>query len=505
MELSVKSLRSRVEPFLSELGALEYRQGAGLSAAPGIGALMQSWPELTRAETFAQVREAMSRSSLEADEKKRLRALLELVATLVEDRLAVEAIDEIATFEANATIRLSESAVLPFHEAVAGLPLEPSRPRRDLIEQGLAHALAENARPYARRREAALRAAEVLGAGSYEALRTEVTGIDAGALVPACEAFLRQTEDAYRDVFAYALKKLDPHLRPLPSGDARRHDLQRIAAAPWLAEHFRREELLPAIHRCIEELGFHPSANGRIQLDTEDRPGKRPRPFVAEVKVPDDIRLVVKTGYGLDDFYALLHEYGHALHFAHTSRSAPVEERRLGDRSVAEAWAFLFNHFLIDERWHKRFLRLPQAPAREAARIAAFNELATVRRHCARLLYERSLYQSGPSKDRAEEYEQRQADALFIAANRSFFLWDVDPHLYVVRYLRAWALEAEAHRALQERFDEDYWRNPSAGRWLMALFERGLRDDADALAAELGGGPLALERVGERLVSVLNR
>src|SRR5690606_3151466 len=98
-------------------------------------------------------------------------------------------------------------------------------------------------------------------------------------------------EDAYRDVFAYALKKLDPGARPPSAGSARRHDLQRIATAPWLAEHFRREELLPSLHRCLEELGFHPSANGRIQLDTEDHPGKRARPFVAEVRVPDDIRL----------------------------------------------------------------------------------------------------------------------------------------------------------------------------------------------------------------------
>ena len=44
----------------------------------------------------------------------------------------------------------------------------------------------------------------------------------------------------------------------------------------------------------------------------------------------------------------LLHELGHALHFANMSRALPFEFRWLGDNSVTEGYAMLFDHRLKD-------------------------------------------------------------------------------------------------------------------------------------------------------------
>lgn len=504
MDLSIKTLRSRLDPFLSELGTLRYRHGAGLAPSPGLSALYSDFPELTRAETFVLVREALARPTDDPVRTQRLRILLELVASEIEEAACAPQTEAIAQLEASAQLVVAHSTQ-PFREAIAQLPLEPTRSRRDLMEQAIGNFLLDHVRPWAERVETSIQTARDLGFSSYEALRDEVSGFRARELLAQCDAVLRQTEDAYRDVLGYALKKLDPELRALPSGNARRHDLLRIFVAPWLLEYFRREDLLPSVQRCLEEMGFHPHANGRIQLDTEDRPTKSPRAFVAEVRVPDDIRLVMRPGQGLDDYFALLHEYGHALHFAHVSRDLPVEDRRLGDASVTEAWAFLFDHLLTDENWHRRYLRLSPPQARDSARVAAFTQLALLRRYCARLGYELSLYERGPSRDLADEYEERQSQALFVGAHKGCFLFDVDPQLYAARYLRGWALEARMHRALQERFDQDFYRNPATGRWLVTRFELGRREDAESISKELTGQPLSLEVAGERLVAILNR
>jgi hypothetical protein len=121
-----------------------------------------------------------------------------------------------------------------------------------------------------------------------------VAGFNHKALAAEADAVLQQTEAAYRDVLGYVLKKLDPQLRPLPGGNARRHDVLRASVAPWLFAHFRREDLFHAVTRCLSDMGFHPNAEGRISLDTEDRPGKSARAFVADLRVPDDLRLVVR-------------------------------------------------------------------------------------------------------------------------------------------------------------------------------------------------------------------
>jgi hypothetical protein len=503
MELSIKSLRNRVDPFLAELGTLYYRHGAGLSPTLPLQDLHRRYSELSQPDAFALVRAALQQRSMEEDDKRRARALLEFLASQIEDRLAAEALEEIASLE-GAQVAVP-NGTLPFREAVAQLPGESSRARRDLMEQALAGFVFENQRPYARRVEAAQEAARLLGFDGYVALRDFVSGFSHAEMVAECAAVLHRTDDAYRDVLGYVLKKVDSQLRPRPSGSARRHDVLHACGAPWLSEAFRREELLSSVIRCVEELGFHPSAHGRIQLDTDDRPGKSPRAFVADVRVPDDVRLVVRRAQGLDEYFSLLHEYGHALHFAHVSRTAPVEHRRLGDASVSEAWAFFFDHFLIDEKWHRRMLRVAAPVAREAARLAAFNNLVLLRRYCVKLGYELALYGRGPVRELAEEYEAGHSEALHVNVPKGFFLYDVDPHLLVARYLRAWALEARVYPFVCERFDEDYWRNPATGRWLAQCFERGQRDDADGIAMEISRKKLALVEAGERLVAVLNR
>ncbi|MHB8878456.1 MAG: gluzincin family metallopeptidase [Myxococcaceae bacterium] len=497
--MSINSLTKRLDGFLFELASLHYRYGAGLTAELPVKGLYASYPELTRPETFIRVREAAK--DRRADEVQRHRSvlLLEFLAGQVEDAFAAPAMEEIAALESGAVVPVQPEA-LTFREALAGVAREPLRERRGKLEHGLGELLWENQGPYARRCEAAAKTANALGYPSYLALRDAVTRTSSAELAKSCEAVLARTEDAYRDMLSYVLKKIDPALKP---GAARRHDLQRAAVVPWMAEHFRREDALPAITRCLLDMGFTPNAEGRILLDAEDRPGKTARAFVADLKVPDDVRLVVRPGGGLDDYFALLHEYGHAQQLAHVARTAPVEVRRLGDLSVTEGYASLFDHLLLDEAWHRRYLKLSQPVAREAARIAAFNNLWLLRRYAAKLAYEISLYEHGPVRAMAEEYEERLGRATFVGLHRGFFLFDVDAQLQSTRYLRAWAFEARLHAWMCERYNEDYWRNPAAGSYLKELFSRGQRDDAETLAKQLGGEKLSLADAGERLVRVM--
>ncbi len=52
-------------------------------------------------------------------------------------------------------------------------------------------------------------------------------------------------------------------------------------------------------------------------------PDKARRPFVAAVRVPDEVRLVIHAEGGMDALGGLLHEFGHAQHLAHVSDDGP--------------------------------------------------------------------------------------------------------------------------------------------------------------------------------------
>ena len=60
---------------------------------------------------------------------------------------------------------------------------------------------------------------------------------------------------------------------------------------------------------------------------------------------------------------------------------------------------------------------------------------------------------------------------------------DVDPRFYSARYLRAWQLQSLLAETLVERFNADWWRNPTAGPWIVEeLFARGQRELAEEQA-----------------------
>jgi hypothetical protein len=506
MDRPLHSVRTRLDDFLAELATLHYRHGAGLSPELPVSSLHASFPELSSPDTFAAANEALAKARTRDEplDVRRIQLLRELVATQVEEALAARPAEAVATLEAQARLPVDDQT-LSFAEVLREIPREPARGRRALLERAVGNFLWDQRGPYGDRREAALLTAERLGAKDYPTLREDVTGIAYGKLAEAAAETLRRTEDAYRDVLAYVLKKVDPLLRPLPAGDARRHDLQAALQAPWMDAFFRREDAFPAVVRWLGEWGLTPHADGRIRIDDEARPGKTSRPFVATVRVPGEVRLVIQPRGGLDALGSLLHEMGHAQHRAHVSEKLPMELRRLGDASVTEAYATVFERLLLSSGWLKRYMDLPSMPARDAVRLSTFQALTVLRRHCAKLSFELSLSVRGPSADRADEYADGQRQALFVEPHPGFFLHDVDPQFYVAHYLRAWALETRLTARLMERFNEDYWRNPAAAAWLKGLFARGGTDDAEGLATEVSGTPLALPEAGERLVAILNR
>jgi hypothetical protein len=95
----------------------------------------------------------------------------------------------------------------------------------------------------------------------------------------------------------------------------------------------------------------------------------------------------------------------------------------------------------------------------------------------------------------ATSFRYRTADAFV----------DVDPRFYSSRYLRAWQLQAALAESLVERFDDDWWRNPRAGPFVVEqLFGEGQRELATELAARVAGRPMTfapLVRAVERALT----
>ena len=115
----------------------------------------------------------------------------------------------------------------------------------------------------------------------------------------------------------------------------------RPAAGAGVRSVLPGPEMEAVVRRQVTEMGIDPTANGRMRYDAGEREGKRSRAFCAPVRVPEEVYLVMRPHGGQTDYQTLLHELGHALHFAYTragpSVRVPVGRRQLGHGELRDA------------------------------------------------------------------------------------------------------------------------------------------------------------------------
>lgn len=499
VELSLPALLERIDDFLFERNALRFRHAAGLSTDAAEQKCFTDYPEFGRAEALQEVTELIDSPRTEEARKPRLKVLQAFLRRTLLEARAAELTDAVHT--ALETTRVaSASKHWQLAEALRALPTQTSRQERNELERDIALCLTDLRTPLSRRVDVVLAATAEVKATSAEKFIELIHGRPLVGRIDALDTFLRDTGDAYRDVLTFALKRVDPALKP---GHARLHDLERALHAPWLFEHFRREELLHAITRCLTDLGLHPNANGRIGIDSEPRPGRSPEAQAFELRVPDEIRLLFIAGMGFEPYATSFSAWGLAMHRALVAKNMHFVERRLGDPAVPQAMALVFESLLGDEAFLKRYLRVPSAPAREAARLFAFRQLTAQRRAAANTLMSIELLRRGPVLPLADDFEQRLSAALYVEVPKSRFLLDTDVFASDALTLDAWSLEQVLHTTLTARFNEDFWRNPAAGRWLSDFAAKGQRDEAVVVAKTLGAPSLDVRAAAARRIAVM--
>jgi hypothetical protein len=321
-----------------------------------------------------------------------------------------------------------------------------------------------------------------LGWSSYRAMYEDLKGIDIAALERQTRAFSEATAASYRP-------KLDPQMREhagIGFDSFRRSDLPYFFRAPSFDSVFPEDRLLASFEETLAGIGIALRRQSNVRLDTEQRPQKSPRAFCAPVQVPHEVYLVIPRTGGRDDFAALFHEGGHTEHYANVDAGLPFEFRHLGDNSVTEGFAFLFEHLTEEAAWLGDVMGADGVDAYLA--FARATKLVFLRRYAAKLRYELELHSDGrPLEEMPGRYSELLTEAVGIEWPRTTYLSDVDPGYYAANYLRAWAFETHLRGVLCERFGERWFTRSEAGDLLRSLWREGQRLSADELLAQVTG------------------
>ena len=501
--LDLQRLRAEGQAFMEAISRESYLAFAGLKKSAELRPIYDKYERVLSPEALDLTLDLFKSAADRSEDRRSARLLLEWEIESQAAKPLAELDEREIEWENSAVVQSPDGRVIQYQ----AVPIEISNTRDRNLRLGIDKARAklvkaEHAPLRLERLQREKDFIESLGvAGDYNSSFEAVTGISLSGLAAECERFLRETKAMWDDTLPGFLRKS----LGISVAEATRSDALALFRASEFDDAFPRGDMEPAIRRQVTEMGIDPVAKGRIIFDVGDREGKRSRAFCSPVRVPQEVYLVLRPHGGQSDYNTFLHELGHALHFGYASPDYPFEFRWLGDNSVTESYAMLFDHRMQDKAWLLRYTGLRGARVESFLRAAGFEELHFLRRYCAKLLYERTLYSGEvPWSQLPDLYVSLLSNATGFEYQSADAFVDVDPRYYSARYLRAWQLQSILNEGLTSRFDSDWWRNPSAGPWMVReLFAQGQRETGEEIAARAGADRLSFDPLIRKIEELL--
>ena len=488
---------------MEELAHAHWQAGAGHTRAIELRPIYEKHKAVSGRDSLETALDAFRGAAPGSEKARSARILLDWQVESHASRQLASLEEREVAWEHDAIVRLPDGREIPYQRAAIEIANSPDRNERLTIDASRAALVERELAPL--RKEHFQREHDLVDAlavaPSYIDAIDVLGGVRLRALGASCDRFLRDTRAMWDDALRDRLKR-DLGIAP---SDATRSDSLALARAPHFDRFFPPDAMESTVRRQLAEMALDPEAAGRVLYDTGDRDGKRSRAFCAPVRVPREVHLVMRPHGGVTDWMTLLHELGHALHFANMRADLPFEFRWLGDNSITEGYAMLFDHRLQDAGWLRRYTGMAGEDLGRFLRSAGFEELRFLRRYAAKLMYELDLHGGDVSwDDLPAAYADRLSSATGFRYSAADAFIDVDPRFYSARYLQAWQLQSVLAETLVERFDVDWWRNPRAGPWISDnLFSEGQRELAGELALRVAGRELSfapLVRSVERLL-----
>jgi hypothetical protein len=489
--LSVERLREEGETFMEELSREYYEAHSGLKSSAELQPIYAKHREILGPDALEVAREAFLGSAEGSEERRSARLLLDWQVESQSSRQLTALDEREIVWEGDAVVQLADGRQISYQRTAIEMGNSTDRAERAAIESARAKLVEKELAPMKRERFQRERdITESLGiASGYNATWEQLSGVSLSGLRDECAQFLRDTQAMWDEVApAFVKQVLGMNIR-----EASRADALALFRAREFDQFFPATEMESSIRRQVRELGIDPDASGRVRFDTGEREGKRSRAFCAPVRIPDEVYLVLRPHGGQTDWNTFLHELGHALHFAYMRPDHAMEFRWMGDNSVTEGYAMLFDHLMQDAGWLQRYTGLDKRTTPGFLRSAGFEELHFLRRYSAKLIYETQLYGGETSWDALPDlYVDQLTSATSFQYSRADAFVDVDPRYYSARYLRAWQLQSVIAETLVARYDADWWRNPRAGPWIVqSLFSEAQRELAHEQAERVSGKGLS--------------
>lgn len=486
MPFSIAEIRSRAKELKKALAFERYSSRAGLKERFSSEKLYKQHQFLLAPGVLPAIQRRLAAANWE--ERRRLTALFNWVGCQRIEAQLAPLEDELYSWESIQTISLDDREI-PLQRVSATIMRTDQRSNR-LAWESVRDRRSEEATALRldilhREREAV----DQLGLGSYIESWERLTGLNLRGIKQHAQDLLNHTDSAYRQMFQHEVNDRIA----LKNEPATRADAQWLIGMRWLAQPFAINPVLTGLRRDLEKMRLPLPYDGTVRIDLDRRRFKRVQSFCSGLQIPGNVVAVIFPVGGWTDVRSLLHEIGHTLHFSYTSPDLEWEERNLGDTSVTDSFAHLFESLTLDRAWIESVTGISDTARDEYMSLARFLQLYRIRQQAAQFLWEMELATSENPGNLAPRYEEILSETTGFRYHPVTYIEDTTRGFSTAQRLRGRMLSAVMLDSLKERFGSDWFHNPAAGKFLGEILSAGQRDDAGQLAQQLGDQRLTPE------------
>ncbi len=490
--MQIESYRKRLEEFERDLNRELYRFYSGQKNRLEIRGVYSDYSDFFSVDSIREAGiEYDNTGESFSSRRKSLQKICEFLIDQYLDSTVAALFEENARFEAGRTV-MWEGKEISFSAIPALIRDESDAIKRRKLEERIAQSLAGT--DLRQRIAEQLRSSAAnLGFKNYTEARERTSGIQYAQLLESYKAIFGRQEDRYLEQLRVSFESA----LGLSFRDAGCWDVAQWRKKNNEPRIFSKANLLPVVDATARELGVQPERPESVQYDLEPRAQKHSRSFCIPIRIPHEIKIVLLPEDGSRHYAQLLHESGHAYHFAWTSASLPAEHRIWGDRALTEAYAFLFEDFILDAQWLSRMISFTRS--KEFLHNEILARMLLMRRHAGKLAFAVRYHGQESLENMPEIYAETMQAYTGLQHNPESWLRELPDGFASANYLRGWILESMLKDYLRSKYGTAWFCNRSAAGFLKEIWETGQLYRADELCREIGIGDLDPEVLADEL------
>ncbi|HSX19372.1 MAG TPA: hypothetical protein VLE91_04580 [Candidatus Saccharimonadales bacterium] len=481
--MDIKQVEDQLSKFIYELENEDRLVRVGLKDVAESAVIYKKYKDLFTKETLEEVSKASKVSKVSKDKDIIDRIYFTLAGSYMGLTTAPEE-DKVTTYFSKAKIKAGDETIAYF-QAGPKIAKDPIFDRREKTDAACVPVVSKINPKQLALLKSEIKLIKGLGFANYVDFASKSKKMDYAKFNKVIAKTIKDTQKQWQKV----MSEQSSAIFGKPFRKIRSVHLNYLRSMSMYDNYYPKEKVVETFLKWTRDIGLSDLLTS-IKIDDVDRPKKNPRAVCYWPMPPKEIHLVIKPIGGEQDFEAVFHEGGHALHGASIDAKLPYTLKALAhSNALTETYAFVLEDLVFDPDFLTTYLNVSAFTGKKIQWQAYFVNLMMLRRYVGKFTYEYNMFSKNAISKGPALYAKTLESTTGFVHRRENWLVDMDGSFYSADYLRAWIGAAQIKDYLNKKFGKKWFLNKKAGEFLRKLYARGVTDEIEDVVKRLGYKP----------------